>query len=348
MEVNHKKVFKTLNLNKVWLPFALGIGAVFFLFSTDQDIEFSQLALIKESNWWLVALSLVIVGLRDFGYMYRLRTLTHTELSWKACFYIILLWEFSSAVTPSVVGGTLVAVFLLLKEGLPFGRSLAYVLVTAIFDNLFFILTAPLGLWQVKTSVPEQIATLTASWQTSLYWVFWVSYGLVVLYTACMWVALFFKPVFFQWALGKITQIKIFHRWHDAAVQHGSNMILASISLKKEKTTYWLKIALVTLWVWCARYSVLNILIAAYIPVSWTEHLTIFGKHIIMWVTMLVSPTPGSSGTAEFFFKQLYGGVLGKYLLITAINWRVLTYYLYLVMGLAVLSKWLKRVLSHP
>ncbi len=253
--------------------------------------------------------------------------------------YIIILWEFSSAVTPSAVGGTLIATFLFLKEGISFSKALAYVMVTAIFDNMFFILTAPLSSYFTAHNLLESTTTLG----NSMHIGFWISYILITCYTIIMVIALFAKPRFFKWALIKITSIKPLRKWSAWATQQGNEMIMASEALKGEKVSYWIKLGLVTMLVWTARYGVLNLLIAAYVPVHWLGHIMIFGKHIIMWVTMLISPTPGSSGTAEFFFKKLYGDLLGQYTLITTIFWRMITYYLYLFAGIIALPRWLKK-----
>jgi uncharacterized membrane protein YbhN (UPF0104 family) len=43
-----------------------------------------------------------------------------------------------------------------------------------------------------------------------------------------------------------------------------------------------------------------------------SEHVLIFGKQIILWVVMLISPTPGSSGTAEAIFPAFFGSHLGR------------------------------------
>ena len=40
---------------------------------------------------------------------------------------------------PLVVGGTAVAIFILNREGLSFGKSIAYAWLTAVLDNLFFV-----------------------------------------------------------------------------------------------------------------------------------------------------------------------------------------------------------------
>ena len=51
-----------------------------------------------------------------------------------------MLWEFSSAVTPGIVGGTGVALYILNKEGLSVGKSTSTVMLTALFDQLFYMM----------------------------------------------------------------------------------------------------------------------------------------------------------------------------------------------------------------
>lgn len=337
-QVDQQKVFQTLNIKRVWLPLLFGIGVVVYLLATDKDLQAGQLHLISQGNGLYILAAIAAVLFRDLIYIYRIRILTHNTLSWLSCLYIIILWEFSSAVTPSAVGGTLIAVFLLLKEGVSLGKSLAYVMVTAIFDNLFFILMAPIGFFYASSYLSGSMG----QWGTGINVAFSISYLLITLYTLIMAFALFVKPTFFKWTLVKMTHIKLLTRWKEWAVKQGDDIILASQALQGEKWSYWVQIGIVTMLVWTARYGILNLLIAAYVPVRWIDHLMIFGKHVMMWVTMLISPTPGSSGTAEFFFKQLYGGLLGQYTLITAIAWRMITYYLYLIVGVIVLPRWLK------
>jgi uncharacterized membrane protein YbhN (UPF0104 family) len=59
---------------------------------------------------------------------------------------------------------------------------------------------------------------------------------------------------------------------------------------------------------------------------------------------MLISPTPGSSGTAEFIFTQFFKEDLGAATFVSNIFWRLMTYYPYLFLGAAILPRWIKRV----
>ena len=344
MRPSSEEVFRTLNINRIWLPVVLGIGVVVYLFASDDHFSLAHLSLIGKADWRYMLLTFLAVMVRDLGYIYRIRVLTRADLSWLSSFYVIVLWEFSSAVTPFAVGGSLVAIFLLLKEGISLGKSLAYVIITSIFDNLFFIGATSLGFFGVYDSIFADISVLESKLGRSLKFLFWSSHAAVSTYTLIMLLAIFVRPKLFRWALLKITSIGFLKRWRQAARRHGDELVLASQTLQGEPFSYWLKVGGTTLVTWAARYLIANLIIAAYVHLDFVDHLVILGKQVIMWTIMLVSPTPGSSGTAEFFYKQLHKAVLGEYTLITGVLWRVLTYYFYLVLGIFYLPRWIKRV----
>jgi uncharacterized membrane protein YbhN (UPF0104 family) len=63
-----------------------------------------------------------------------------------------------------------------------------------------------------------------------------------------------------------------------------------------------------------------------------------------MWLTLLFSPTPGSSGFAELALPAFLGDLTGPaYLAAVAVVWRLFTYAPYLVVGFLVLPGWLVR-----
>jgi uncharacterized membrane protein YbhN (UPF0104 family) len=344
MQPETKKAFEVLNLNRVWLPTIIGMGIAAYLFWGDNVFTRDSMHLLGQANGFSLLFAVLMIVVRDLGYIYRLRIITQQEMSWVSSFYIIVLWEFSSAVTPSVVGGGLVAVFLMAREGLTLGKAVAYVMLTAILDNLFFVLAAPAGYFVAYDAVFSSNAAAMQLGGRSLQYIFWISYGLVTLYMFNMLFALFFKPRFFKWLLLRCTKISFLKRWKNSARTHGDEIMLASQVLKNKPFSYWGKLLLVTAFAWSSRYIILNFLMAAYVPLDIWQHVIIFGKHIMLWVVMLISPTPGSSGTAEFFFKQLYQSELGEYTLITDLVWRLLTYYLYLVLGIIYLPRWVKKI----
>lgn len=343
MDLDSKKVFKTLNPNKVWIPVFIGLAIVTYLFFSDDDVSSGDLGLIFDASMGAVLLAILVILMRDAGYVYRIREITDRKLTWTSSIYVIILWEFASAVTPSVVGGTAVAVFILNREGINFGKALAYAMLTAILDNMFFVLAAPVVMLLAPGEVfPSLKINLWLG--DSLQYIFLISYFLITFYTFAMSFALFFRPRAFKWFLLKITRIPFLKRWRLKANEHGDEIMLASTQLKGKRPGWWVKVCLATVFVWCARYLMLNCLASAFADINLGDHLMIFSRQVIMWIIMLISPTPGASGSAEFFFSQFFTRFLGDYTLVTNISWRMLSYYPYLLLGAIFLPRWVKRV----
>ncbi len=344
MKLDNKKIFQTLNPNKVWFPVIIGLGIVFAMFYFDPSINGETLNVVFDASLIWIFLAVVVILFRDAGYVYRIREVTNRHLSWSRAIYVIILWEFASAVTPSVVGGTAVAIFILNKEGIKLGRAIAYVMVTAILDNLFFVIGAPIILFFAKGNIFPESKVLENQLQNSLQAIFWISYALYASYSLVMAAALFYRPRVFKWLLIKLFSIKWLRKWKHDADGYGNQIIEASKELAGKNYKYWIPIILATIFIWTSRYLMLNALISAFVPLEIFEHIIVFARQVIMWIVMMISPTPGSSGTAEFFFAQFFTQFLTKYTFVTSILWRLLSYYPYLILGALFLPRWIKQV----
>lgn len=344
MDISNQKIFKVLNPKNIWVPIIIGLGIVTFLFYQDPNITKENLSLIFDAKVSAVIIAFVVLIARDAGYVYRIKAITNNELTWSKSLYIIILWEFASAVTPSVVGGTAIAVFVLSAEGIKFGKSLAYVMLTAILDNLFFVVAAPIVMFLTEGKIFPDITAADLQIGNSLQFFFYLSYGLMAIYTLIMAYGLLVKPRAFKWFLLKLTSIKFFKKWKEKANNYGDDIILASQEIVGKNFKYWAIISGSTIFIWCARYLMLNSLVTAYADISIPEHMMIFSRQVIMWMIMLISPTPGSSGTAEYFFTQFFSEFLDKYTFVSAIFWRLMSYYPYLLVGAVILPWWLKKV----
>ncbi|MBK6266422.1 flippase-like domain-containing protein [Marivirga sp. S37H4] len=344
MKIDKDKVFKTLNPNKVWIPILFGVGIVGYLFYQDDTVTVENLSLIFTAEIVPVMLAFLVLFARDVGYVYRIRTITGEKLTWKSSIYVIILWEFASAVTPSVVGGTAVAVFILMKEGIKLGKALAYTMITAIFDNLYFVVMAPIIFFIANGSIFPQNAMIETQLGRSLPTLFFVSYGLIAIYTLVMAFAVLVNPRWFKWILLRLTSIKWLRKWRPYAYEQGNEIMIASRELRGRDYSYWFKITFSTMFIWTARYAMLNCVIEAFTNQDFAQHLTIFARQVIIWITMLISPTPGSSGTAEFIFNQFFREDLGSVTFVSNIFWRLMTYYPYLFLGALILPRWIARV----
>ena len=342
-EAEQKKVLDTLNPTRVIIPIIIGLGIAVWMFLRNVKIDDLVEHFASAQLHWIFIAFLVLL-IRDGGYVYRIRYLTEKALSWKSSVYTILLWEFASAVTPSAVGGTAIAVFILNKEGIPFGKSLAYVMLTALLDNSFFLIAAPLAIFLSEGQVFPDEAAFGSVFSKGLQFTFWLSYFLIFIYNVFFSVGLLIRPQAFKWFLVTVTSIGFLKRFQKAAEESGDEVILASAQLKGMSFKYWFDCIFSTLLVWTARYFMVNCLLEAFTDISLGGHWLIFARHILMWIIMLISPTPGSSGTAEVTFEIFFEEFIGTFSTAVALFWRLFTYYPYLFIGAIILPRWLNRV----
>lgn len=100
---------------------------------------------------------------------------------------------------------------------------------------------------------------------------------------------------------------------------------------------------------WTARFFVVNALFLGFLPQCDPYQWSILARQFVIWVVLMVSPTPGGSGLSEWLFSNYYGDLIGTagMALIMAIFWRFITYYLYLVVGCLVLPSWLRTTYAE-
>lgn len=285
---------------------------------------------------------LFMVG-RDLGYIIRVMLFARGALGWRAAFRVIMLWEFTSAITPSAVGGTSVAVLFVHKEGVPVGRSATIVMLTAFFDELFFALIFPLMLLIVGTK-----ALFGVDMGSELMLFAFVGFGVKLAFLLALSYGLFINPHGLKWAIVNIFKLPILRRWSAGAVKAGDDVILSSQEIKHYKWSFWIKAFAATFMSWSSRYMVANALFMAFFAIG--DHLLLFARQLAMWIMMLVAPTPGGSGFAEYIFSNFLSDIIpvdasmqvGAAALI-ALLWRIVTYYPYLVMGAVILPRWLRQ-----
>lgn len=294
---------------------------------------------------WALVGALLMVLLREVGYTYRMRVLTDKQLSWKQSFQVVMLWEFSSALTPSVVGGSGVAIYFLNKEGLNLGKATATIFVTAMMDELFYILSVPIVFLLIGGD-----ALYPADWsdgsfgQGAVQTLFYLGYGFIVLLTLTITSSLFLFPRRLKRLLMRLFSLPILRRWRKDITQAGQEIEIASVELKGRPASYWAKAMGSTVLSWTARFVTLNFIIMAFVgPIG---QGVVYGRQMVMWVIMLISPTPGSSGVAEYFFSIFFADIvtIGAQVLLIALLWRFLTYFIYLIMGALILPRWYRRV----
>lgn len=324
---------------KILLPTFIGMGVIAYMFAKEFNFDdLGQITITGKTVFW-IAMALCFMLGRDAGFTIRYRYLTEKKLSWVQCIKVTLLAEFGTAITPSSVGGSSMAVLFLAKENIPVGRSTAMVFVTMLLDEMFFVVVFPLLLLFIPIG---ELFSETGVVGTSVLTLFIIAYIVKVLLCILLIVGLFIKPQAIRWLIIKVFRLPFLRRWHKGAVKAGDDLIISAKEIKGKGFKFWYPLIIATVLSWSSRYLVVNALFMAFFPVY--DNLLIFARQFVMWVMMIISPTPGASGISEVVFQNYLGEFIPYvgFVPVIALLWRLLTYYNYLFVGAVIVPRWAK------
>lgn len=340
------KIVNSLKPSRIIWPILIGLGvSAFLMYKSFSGDTFSFLTFTWHSVFYIL-IALLMMAIRDLAYIYRLIVLTDSDIKWRQAFNVIMLWEFSSAISPSVVGGTAPAIFFLYKEGLSAGKSTAVVLTAIFLDEVFFIVTVPIVYFIYGTNIfpPESLS------MDQLIYTFYGGYIVIFVYTLFLTYALFINPHLFKSFISWVFLFPVLARWRLRARKSANQLIQTSRSIKNKPVSYWIKSFVATILAWTGRYWVVNFMLIAFFAERYSiaDHFLIYGRQLSMWIILLVSPTPGGSGIAELVFSDFLGDFIPNmsWYAPLAIFWRLISYYPYLIIGVIILPIWLRRVFS--
>jgi len=354
MNDNPNKVQKQMSPTRIILPMVIGLAVVvYFIIRDFKPGMFANLS-FNAGVAIMLLLAILMMFFRDLGYVLRIRFLSDKKLSFKQSINIIILWEFSSAVTPSAIGGTSLATYFLWKEGFSAGKSASIVMATSFLDELYFTLMFPV-LFLIFSQKGLFPLDAEGNINSNLLLFATIGYGVKLLWTTVMGLALFVKPKAVRDLINFIFKLRLLKKWRASAAQTGEDIVAASNELKHKSFRFWFNSFVSTFFSWTARYWVLNFLILALalgLPsfdasslFSVSEHFLIFARQLVMWIMMLVMPTPGGSGFVEAVFTSYMVDFMPIAGLVAAMAllWRFVTYYPYLILGAIVAPRWLAK-----
>jgi len=346
-----QEVLKSIRMSRIIVPILLGIGVVIYMLVQQYDSEeFAKISWTTHTLFWVV-MALVMVVVRHLAYSLRLYILSQKEFSYKKCIELVFIWEFSSAVSPTSLGGSAVAFFILAQEKLSTAKTATIVLYTIVVDTLFFIGSFPILFLIFGTNI---IRPQMKGLQDIDGWgyTFIFAYLLMATYGTIVYIGLFQKPNQIKRFLIGFTKIRFLRKHRQKAVELGNDMVAASEELKKQNRRFHIGAFLSTAVAWSCRFLLLNCLIIAFIPsvsLAFMEQFALYSRLQTMFVIIAFSPTPGGAGFVEILFT----GFLTDYVrdqtsgLVISTIWRLMAYYAYLLAGVIVIPNWIRTILNE-
>lgn len=249
---------------------------------------------------------------------------------------VVLGTDLGRAVSPTVLGGGPLKVGLLMKNGLQSSRALTLSLWSTCEDTLYFLLAGGAGLLLIPRSSLDRIGKEMSGMQMSAGWMFGLP--LLALIVLISWY--YRKSIdrglehldLYVAAKRKVRSFLRTSRRFFVLV-HGGGKIRVVISL------------LLTFCQWTCYFLILY-----FVMQSFGIHIhpvTVVALQVLLYVSMLLVPTPGAAAGAEALFLIVFGALLpdAETGVITA-GWRVLTFYfqvcagLVLFIGVGLVQQW--------
>ena len=129
-----EEVLKSLSLSKIVLPVLIGIIVILYMVFRQFDLNEFQQIQWNGRLWYYLSIAVLVYVLRHIFYALRLKILSDHDFSFRHSVELVFIWEFASAISPTSIGGSAVAVFFLSQEKISGAKAVSIVLYTVIVD----------------------------------------------------------------------------------------------------------------------------------------------------------------------------------------------------------------------
>ncbi|MFZ1704126.1 MAG: lysylphosphatidylglycerol synthase transmembrane domain-containing protein [Saprospiraceae bacterium] len=343
-------ILSEIKVTKVILPTIIGLGVVFYLMFTQLDIQPLDRVENSTKTYFWISMAILMYIIRHLFYAWRLRLLTNNFFSWRKSIELIVIWEFSSCVSPTSVGGSGVALFFLSQEKLNGGKTVALVLYTLVVDTFFFLLTVPI-FYVILGSIMIRPGMHTLSDFDGFGITFLIMLLGMAAYGFLFFYGLFINPRMVKRFLLLLSKIPFWKKVKENLRKTALDVVIASGELKHETWRFHTQVFVATAFAWITRFVAINFLILALVTnvqMGFFDHFLLLARGEVMHVITSFSPTPGGSGIAEYLFGGFYSDYVPKGISsLIALVWRLVTYYPYLVLGVIIIPIWIKEILKY-
>lgn len=343
-------VLESIKLSRIVVPSLLGLGVVLWLMSQQLDVqEFKTISWNSHNLIWLLA-AVGCYVVRHLFYSWRLRELSGRLFSWWKSVELIFIWEFASSVSPTSVGGSAVALFMLAQEKISTARTVSIVLYSLVADSLFFVVSLIVFYTMIGPSIIRPDMETFADLDRFGF-IFFAVVIFMALYGGLFFYGLFIRPTRLRMMLKWLSKRKLLSRFSATLSQTGDDVIRTARELRVQTAAFHIRVFVATAGAWLMRFAALNCIIIAIIPTTSLDALTqleILARGETMYAVTAFSPTPGGAGVAEVMF----GGFFTDYIspgiaTIVALIWRLITYYPYLIAGAFIIPNWIRKILAY-
>lgn len=342
-----RKVLDSLRTSRMFIPILLGLAVVCWLFWRNFDYE-----KVKQIHWstatfgWIFA-AVVLMIIRHLAFSVRMWILAQGHFSFRKCIELVLIFEFSLAITPTSAGGAAVSLFVLTQEKLSAARTTTIVLYKVVLDTMFFVGTFPLLFLINGAQIirPGLHNVFEDDWVSHI---FFFSYFGMVTYGSFLFYGLFINPNIIKRSLSFLTKLPLLKRFNERAEKLGDEIVMASEDMRNIGRKQHLLAFLATWTAWACKFFLISCLIIGIEnpEMNFQIEVLLYSRLQTMFIILALSPTPGGAGLSEGLFPTLLKDFIPNAAVATviALIWRLISYYPYLAAGAVVVPNWIRKV----
>lgn len=341
----------TISLRGLILPLALGLGVLGIIaWYTWDEGAFTQF--IQAVNPWIMLGAAAMTLARVVFGGWRISFISRHSLNFKAGIRCQLMWDFASNISPSVVGGAPLTAYYISRESrvtsmetkvsrkgpIPIGDASAIMTYVMLLDQVWFALSVPviLAASLYMDVIPDSVGRL-GLWTAMIYFVGLMAYAGVFAY------ATLFRPELLSKLASGLFSLPFLRRFRGGVLGEMEQFIARAGVLRKQKKDFFLRGFALTTGTWLARYFLAVLVIMSFVPD--VDALLLIMRSIAQTISSLIMPTPGGAGGIEGLYALFFGDLLPSASLIlpSLITWRILGYYVFLVVGVTISTRHLQR-----
>jgi len=253
-----------------------------------------------------------------------------------------LAWDFFSSVTPSVVGGGPVAAFYVARdEDIAVGEAAALIFFCVLLDQLWFLVAVPLLVLATFTiDLLPDVAGTVGLWGLMAY------FGGLLAWSAIYAYATLVRPRLLVEITSWCFRWPYLRRFRETVMQEMRAYFRRARYLGSRSASFYASGFLITTLAWIARYALVVLVVRS---VHAADTLLLFARSAAMMLLGLIMPTPGGSGGLEGLYALFIGPLMPETLVApTLLAWRLLGYYLFIVLGAYLFLHHLQQTRTVP
>ncbi len=284
--------------------------------------------LAENLNPALLAAAILLLIIRILVGGLRLNFVSHGRLGFRKAIRGQFIWDFSSAITPSLIGGAPLAAPIIAKDSrLRLGKVTSFMLFAMLLDQIWLagaVIALLIASLQINV-YPDSLGLVGST----LFTAFFVA---IVAWTVLYGYATLVKPDVLQRIVRMVTSWPYLRHYRTQADAETEVLQARAAVFRSESLPFYVIGLFFTLVIWMCRYCSLVLIV-------WSVHgalpkLTFLFRTVAMMTGALIMPTPGGAGGIEGMYALFFNSLMPRALVApTLLFWRIAAYYLFIILG---------------